>query len=54
MSDMRGKFISHRGFRIWVDNIDVQDVSVQGKPTTFEQQAVHKYLLGFLNLPASN
>lgn len=51
ISGVGGKFILHRGFRIWVDNVDVQDVSVQGKQTTFEQQAANKYLLGCLNLP---
>lgn len=54
MSGMGGKFVSHRGFRIWVDNSDVQDVTVQGKQTTFDQQATAKYALGCLNLPVNN
>ena len=51
ISGVGGKFVTYRGFRIWVDNSDVQDVAVQGKQTTFEQQAANKYLLGCLNLP---
>ena len=54
MNLMGGRFVSHRGFRVWVDNRDVQDVAVQGKQTTFEQQATVKYALGCLNLPVNN
>lgn len=46
-----GKFVEHQGFKIWVWHNDVIGVLVNGRQTSYEQQAKIKFDGGFINTP---
>lgn len=46
----QGRFVEYRNFKIWVWDNDVEGVFVNGRPTSYYEQAVRKFEGGFLNL----
>ena len=46
---MVGKFVDYKGYRIWVWREDVEGILVNGRPTSYEEQAMIKFKSGFIN-----